>query len=305
VAVKTTKAVIDRLAQGDIVGAVVAGVTGAITFITALFHDVEEQVNPVREAFVQLSGGLAALNEKAAAAGVTLIAMLNAKTPEAYKKAIDDLNAAFKFQDDAMKTLDDTVQKYGFSIQELGPAFAAQKLSEQAGQLLKDYKVLTAANVDHVAIIEKMGPALNEYVKQSLLAGNAIPESMRPVLQSMVDLGDLTDENGDKLTDLSKLTFSETLDAKFSSLIDTINKLTDAISRGLGTAINNLPTRKQIDIVTIYSDIDNRTSGGGDTAYAARGGIVTTGGVQYLEPGGRPVLSGAVLVPINHEERIR
>ena len=36
--------------------------------------------------------------------------MLNAKTPEAYKKAIDDLNAAFKFQDDAMKTLDDTVK---------------------------------------------------------------------------------------------------------------------------------------------------------------------------------------------------
>ncbi len=287
VAVKTTKAVIDRLASGDLIGAAVAAITGAVTFITKLFHDVEEQVNPVRQAFVDAAGGLDALNKSAHAAGVTLTALLNAKTPEAYTKAINDLNDAFKFQDDAMKTLDDTVQKYGFSIQELGPAFAAQKLSEQAGQLLQDYVVLTAAGVDHVAIINKMGPALNEYVKQSILAGTAIPSSLKPVLQSMVDLGDLTDENGDKLTDLSKLTFSETLDAKFSTLIDTINKLADAISRGLGTAINNLPTRKEIEIVTVYSDIDNRTGGGGDTAYAAHGGIVTTGGIQYLGSGGK------------------
>jgi hypothetical protein len=141
--------------------------------------------------------------------------------------------------------------------------------------------------VDHVAIINKMGPALNDYVKQSILAGTAIPSSLKPVLQSMVDLGELTDENGDKLTDLSQLNFSDTLDKKFSTLIDTINKLTDAISRGLGTAIANLPTRKEIEIVTVYSDIDNTTRGGGDTAYASRGGLVTTTGVQYLAGGGR------------------
>ncbi len=261
--------------------------TTAVSLLAKLFSDPEKQVNPVREAFVQLNGGLATLNEKAHAAGVTLTALLNAKNPEAYTKAINDLNDAFKFQDDAMKTLDDTVQKYGFSISELGPAFAAQKLSEQAGTLLQDYQVLTAAGVDHVAIINKMGPALNDYVKQSILAGTAIPSSLKPVLQSMVDLGELTDENGNKLTDLSQLTFSDTLDKKFSTLIDTINKLTDAISRGLGTAINNLPTRKEIEIVTVYSDIDNRTQGGGDTAYASRGGMVTSGGVQYLAGGGK------------------
>ncbi len=287
VAVHTGQAILKNLASGDLWGAIISGIGGVVTAFGKLFSNPEKQINPIREAFVQLNGGLAELNEKAHAAGVTLTALLNAKNPEAYTKAIDDLNAAFKFQDDAMKTLDDTVQKYGFSIQELGPAFAAQKLSEQAGTLLQDYQVLTAAGVDHVAIINKMGPALNDYVKQSILAGTAIPSSMKPVLQSMVDLGELTDENGNKLTDLSQLTFSDTLDKKFSTLIDTINKLTDAISRGLGTAIQNLPTRKEIEIVTVYSDVDNRTQGGGDTAFAARGGLVTSGGVQYLAGGGK------------------
>jgi hypothetical protein len=41
-----------------------------------------------------------------------------------------------------MQLLDDTVKKYGFSIEELGPKFAAQKLDEQAQELFKDFKVL-------------------------------------------------------------------------------------------------------------------------------------------------------------------
>lgn len=241
-AVHTGQAVMKNLADGNIWGAIIAGVTGVISIFAKLWHDAEKEINPVRQQFVDLNGGLAALDLKAHNAGMNLWALLQAKNAEQYKKAIDDLNAAFKFQDDAMKLLDDTVQKYGFSIEELGPKWSQQKLNDKAGELLQDYTVLASAGIDHVKIIEKMGPALQTYVTQSLAAGTTIPESMRPVLQQMADLGQLTDENGNKMEDLGKLTFTETLDKKFSTLIDTINKLADAISRGVGTAVEHIAT---------------------------------------------------------------
>jgi hypothetical protein len=133
------------------------------------------------------------------------------------------------------------VSKYGFKIEELGPKFGQQKLHEQAMTLIQDYEVLTAAMIPQENIIKRMGPALQDYVSTSLRAGLQIPENLRPVLTRMAELGLLTDENGEKMTDLSRLKFSESLDAKFSTLLDTIKELTDAISRGLSGALVNLP----------------------------------------------------------------
>lgn len=263
-------------------GAATLGIGAAAIGIVMLikhFNSAEKAVNPVREAFVQAAGGLAQLNEKAHEAGITLDHLLNAKNPEMYKAAMDELSAAFQFQTDAMATLDATVQKYGFTISELGPAWAAQKLNDKAAELLQDYQVLTAGGVDHVAIINKMAPSLQEYVNTALLAGSAIPEAMRPILQGMIDAGLLTDAAGEKMTDLAGLTFTETLDKKFSTLIETINKLTDAISRGLGTAITSIPDRT----IHIGYQVDNPPTG---VDYAATGGFVTARGIQRFAGGG-------------------
>ncbi len=209
----------------------------------ALFHTVEKQINKTRQAFVDAAGGLGALNQKAHEAGVTLDALLDAKKPEAYKKAIDDLTAAFEFQDNAMKFLDDTVKKYGFTIEELGPKFAQQQLTKQAFELEKEFRALEAAGIDVTTITEHMKDAINAYLHDALKTGASVPESFRPILQQLVNMGLLTDANGDAITDLEAagIHFSKTLDQQFEELIKTIQKLVDAISRGLGTAIENIP----------------------------------------------------------------
>lgn len=233
-------------AIGSLLGPLIGKVGG---FFKGLFGDSEsekkakealKQVQDMRAEYLKTEGGLEALTERARVAGVTLTAMLNAKDPEAYKKAIEDLNNALKFQDDAMRTLDATIQKYKFSIDELGPAWGQQKLHEQAMILLQDYEVLKAGGIEHNLILEKMAPNLQEYVSMALKAGLTVPENMRPILQAMVDLGLLTDEGGEKMSDLSKLTFAETLDAKFKTLIESIQKLVEAITRGVGGALDDL-----------------------------------------------------------------
>jgi hypothetical protein len=280
---RTGQAIMKNLADGNVWGAVIAGVTGAISVFTKLFNSAEKQVNPVREAFVRAAGGLAELDARAHDAGVTLTALLNAKNPEAYKKAIDDLNAAFKFQDDAMKTLDDTAAKYGLTLAEMGPKYRQGKLDEQFLTLLQDQKVLAAGGVELDLVLQKQAESFQGVIDKATESGSTIPASLKPTIERMIELGLLTDESGEKFTDIGKLTFAETLDSKFTTLIATIEKLAAAISGKLGNAISNIPTKVNVDVdLNAHWNIPDMPRDN----FAATGGLVTANGIQYLAGGG-------------------
>jgi len=264
--------------------------------IGKLFGNTQEkQVNPIRQQFVDAAGGLDELNRKAAGAGTTLRALLDAKTPEAYKKAIDDLNASFNFQAQAMQTLDETAKKYGLTVEELGPAFSRQQLEKQAGELYQDFKVLTGAGVDLDVVLGHMGDSINDFVRSALTTGTEIPAALAPVLQRMVELGQLTDQNGNVITDLgeSGVKFSMTMSEGFKSVVDSVKKLTDAIARGLGLslddaassaddlaqAIGKIPSDKT---VRVHTQID-----GGITDPTQTNDVIPTDSVSGAATGGR------------------
>lgn len=251
-------------------------------------QDLANETLKLRNAFLEAGGSLSSLQAKAAAAGTTLVAVLNAKTPEAYTKAINELNAAFKFQDDAMATLDATVEKYGFSLSQLGPTLQNQRLGEQAATLYQDFEVLKAGGIGYNDIIKQMGPNLRDYIIASANAGVAIPKQFEPIVKSLQEQGLLTGDNGEALVDLTKLKWSEDLEGKFQSVIDKIGQLVDAITRGLYPAIINTPAAPNpyADWPTGTGTQDN-SGGGGDTgSYGARGGVVGARGIQYLAGGG-------------------
>jgi hypothetical protein len=120
----------------------------------------------------------------------------------------------------------------------------------------------------------------------------------------MIDAGLLTDDTGEKLTDLSQLTFAEDLSAMFDQLILKLDDLIGAIT-GVGDATNNFPSRppwadwpdpKWPDPNNTDPNIPdpNTYAGGGRVAYAA-GGFVPRGSdtvPAMLTPGER-VLSVA------------
>jgi hypothetical protein len=290
VASRTGRAIMDNLASGNIWGAIVSGATGVVTVLSKLFgNNAEKQINPLRQQFVDAAGGLAQLNARAREAGVTLNALLNARTPEAYKKAIDDLNAAFKFSDDAMATLDETAQRYGFTLEELGPAMQRQNLDKQAAGLLKDWTVLNAAGIDTVAITGRMADGVNDYVKQAVRLGVEVPTAMKPMLQAMVDQGKLTDAAGNQITDLNDagITWSQTMTEGFKSVVEEVRHLADAISGRLGVALSNIPKSISTSVDVDINGHWNIPAAPREAEFVSRGGLVTANGIQYLGAGGR------------------
>lgn len=253
---------------GAAIGGVVGGLLGWIggsSKAKAEAAKLTAEIEKQRQAFIKNAGGLEILQSKAREAGLTLDAVFNAKTLEAYNKAVDDLNAKFEDLTQANQDLEAAMEKYGITVEQLGPKFAQQQLDKQAAQLLKEYMLLNAAGVDHTVIISKMGPELQKYVNQSLAAGTAIPENMRPILEEMLRLGLLTDEAGNKLENLDGLKFTESLTEGLSRAIDAINRLVAAL---LG--IPDVTRTVTINQATGGGSSSGDTGGSGEVA-AAKG----------------------------------
>lgn len=94
-------------------GTVLGGLAGKV--FGKIFDDPEKKINPIREAFVQLHGGLETLNGKAAKAGMSLNALLSAKNEKQYQAAINELNAAFEEHNQK-------IEKAKSLVEDLGPA---------------------------------------------------------------------------------------------------------------------------------------------------------------------------------------
>jgi hypothetical protein len=132
----------------------------------------------------------------------------------------------------AHEALNAAVEKYGFTIDELGPKWAQQELDTKAGELLKDYELLKASGIDVNTIIERMGPALQEYVNTAVKAGGTIPESMRPAIDKMYEQGQLLHENGEAFTEAEYqgLSFSKTLSEGMAEVVEQIKALVAALT---------------------------------------------------------------------------
>jgi hypothetical protein len=75
-----------------------------------------------------------------------------------------------------------------------------------------------------------MRQSVQDIVTEALKAGLKIPESMRPIIQAMIDAGLLTDEFGNKLTDLGGIDFEVPLTERIGELVDALMKLIDTLS---------------------------------------------------------------------------
>ncbi len=235
-------------AIGGPIGAGIGAAAGAITgLVRGLFSagseakKLRKETEGLRQELFATSGGFVTLNQKALDAGVTLRNVLDARTPEAYKAAVEELNQAIQFQDSAMQLLDQTAQKYGITLAEMGDKYRQSKINEEFRILYQDTEVLKAAGVDLDLILRKQADSYKSLIQAAMDTGATIPQEMKSSIERMEELGLFVDEAGNKLFDLTKLNFAETLDQKFKTLIDTIGDLVQAIERGLGNAIRSIP----------------------------------------------------------------
>ena len=196
--------------------------------------------NDARDAFFESFGGFEEFSAQMAEVSEEDWAkkLFDVKTVEEFNDLVaeatgllDEHQATLQLESDAWAGVEEAADKYGLTLEEMGPRFAAREISEQAGVLFKDFQLLTAAGADTGAVLAKMGPAMSDLVNQSIRAGVALPAAMEPMLQAAADAGTLFDENGDAITNLadSGITFAQTMDEMFTGLMESVEKLVNAL----------------------------------------------------------------------------
>jgi hypothetical protein len=196
--------------------------------------------------------------------------------------AVSKINQAFADQKQDAADLQAAIQEYGFTIEQLGPAMKKQQLTEEAVKLENQYRLLVGSGIDNNLVIEKMSANLNEYIQTSIRAGEAVPAEMKPIIEKMIEMGTLTDENGNKVDSLagSGITFSETMTQGFDRVVSALNKVIstlggvpDALDKGvhsannLAGAINAIPSDKHVKVTTDF-ERNGDSSGDGVPAFA-------------------------------------
>lgn len=275
-------------------GTAIGAVGGAVFGFLSKAKKLREEMKKLKDSFVESMGGMEALKLKAGEAGISLDKMFQAKSAKDLEKAIDGIKSKLDTWDEANKELQAAIDKYGITVAELGPLWAQQEMDKRAADLIKEWKLLSAAGVDVNVLIAKMGPNLLEFVKQSIAAGTAIPEAMRPMIDQLIASGQLLDENGVAYTSAEDagITYAKTMSEMFESLIEKIEAFVNALM-GIKP-----PT---IHIPVTYDDPGEpgRGRGGrrGEDGFA-RGAVVlpfvprAANGIVSARPGGSPVIVG-------------
>jgi hypothetical protein len=123
------------------------------------------------------------------------------------------------------------VQRYGGNVDGLGRKLQQLYTTDTATQMINDWELLTRAGGSATTVAKMMQEEVNALVQQSIKYGTAIPENMRPVLESLADQGLLLDASGKKITDLGGLKFGPPVKSQADIIKDAISKLDETLQK--------------------------------------------------------------------------
>lgn len=169
---------------------------------------------------------------------------------EAVKKVYEEINGVLNDQQRDQQDLQAAIQKYGFTIDELGPTMRKQQLTEQAMGLANEFRLLVGSGINIDTVIKRMGASLNEYLQTAIRTGTEVPKEMEPIVRKMIETGQLTDANGNKIESLegSGITFAETMTQGFDRVVGALNRLLE----GLGLVKKEAESLPNVDRTITY-----------------------------------------------------
>jgi hypothetical protein len=161
---------------------------------------------------------------------------------------LDELQKFMGGLDEKTQALDAALQRYGLTWLDLGDKFQQAAIDSQVKVLIEDFALLNGNGADTNKLLEAMAPRINEVFQAAQKTGSELPFAMKPMLNSMMQLGLLVDESGQAITDLGQVKFAETLTQGFDRVIDAINR----VAKALGYVFDEFDG-KEININTNFS----------------------------------------------------
>jgi hypothetical protein len=253
--------------------------------------EAKQKLEAFDDLLQDFDGDIKKLEATAAQAGVSLQEIWDAKTVEEYLKAVKKVKGQLADWEDAIKALDAAMEKYGVTVDQLGPKFKQMKLDEMMVALQRDWEVLHAAGVSYAVLVEKMGPDINKAVDQYINAGVEIPKSMKPIIDELWKQGKLVHENGVAFTEAEYqgLKYGTTLTEAMMSAVDAILDLVAALTgipRDVNTTVHVRTERTESEAPGAPAGVPEYASGSGWTNFGP-GKLAVLHGIERVQTPGQ------------------
>lgn len=205
------------------------------------------------------------------------------------------------------EALEGVAASYGVTLSGLGSKFEQAHLEGQAKKIYDDFDALRSAGADVGGVLFGMRTQIGNLVADSQKFGTAIPDNIRPLIENLIQTGQLTDEAGQQFTDLTAISFEDTpVDAGVAGLTEKVTSLIQSITGDAGavSAINAVSEavlaipNKTIHVGWTVDPFPDVTLPEGFST-GSNGGLVTSAGIQAFAGGGRvlPFSRGTDTVP--------
>lgn len=151
------------------------------------------------------------------------------------------------------KKMQEAAQRYGVDLGALGPQFQSARLHASAVEIINDFDLLTAGGADVGGVLSGMKDEISALVRDSIQFGTTIPANMQPWVNELFRTGQLTDANGQKMTDISALKFSDPIKTQWEVITSSLQEVVMSL-RDIASSIGQIPTNKTLTISTNYVD---------------------------------------------------
>ena len=170
----------------------------------------------------QQVGGLAPAAMQPIVDQLLKIGLLSAEDALLLSQMADDAHTDWQAMEAA-------ANRYGISMSALGPQFDQAKISAAATTLVDDFNLLAQEGANVGGVLKGMSDEISQLVQDALAAGVALPTTMQPLIDKLIESGQLVDESGDKLTGLGNLKFADPIITATDKLITKLDELIAAL----------------------------------------------------------------------------
>ena len=136
----------------------------------------------------------------------------------------------------AWQTMQSQAEALGIDLAALGPAFHEAKLTETALGYARTLQGLADIGSDMGRVLVGMQDELSALYQDAVRHGVALPDTLRPYMQTLIEMGGLVDENGEKVEDLNAVAFKEIEDEALTAVVDILEEIRDLLAHGLPDA---------------------------------------------------------------------
>ena len=227
-------------AAGAVVGAVVGG---AVSYIKS--KRAEKKAKAARSAetmqvFEQFqTEDFQQLQNQAEKLGISMNKALSAKTMDEFTSAVRRVNEQLQITNDLQAQIDSlteqstvgfdkmnaVVKEFGLDIGKMGPAFQQAALDKESQKIIDAFALMEKGGADMNGVLDGMQDEISKVVQDSVKFGTTIPENMRPWIEKLRESGRLVDENGQALTDTSRLQFGAPMASEMDKVVKKLDEL--------------------------------------------------------------------------------